>query len=218
MTSLFDFRTICYNKLRINEGGQMMRLQDQVILITGAATNEGRTTALKLAEEGAIIVATDVQIAELEQLEQELKQISDREHLALIHNISKEIDWERVIDEVLMHYGKIDRLIQFIPHPISDDDYKTVTVDDFRQEMEQSIWGTYLALRNVVPLMEKEKHGTVLTVSYTNDKESSLTYGIEGALAQIMKSAVLDSSVSIKHIALKEDTPFHLEDVMVDMI
>jgi NAD(P)-dependent dehydrogenase (short-subunit alcohol dehydrogenase family) len=39
----------------------MKRLQERVALITGAASGIGRVTAERLADEGAVVVVTDVQ-------------------------------------------------------------------------------------------------------------------------------------------------------------
>lgn len=198
-----------------------MRLQDQVIIVTGAATEEGRQIALQCAQDGAVVIATDTQVAELEQLELELKQISERDHHILIHNIAKEIDWERVVDEIMMQHGRIDGLIQMILPPAVEKSYQAVSVEDFRLEMESSVWGTYLALRNVIPVMEREGQGHMITVSYKTADDINLSSGIEGALEYMMQRAALQfeqTGITAAHLTLKKDEPFEAENIILQLL
>lgn len=48
------------------------RLKDQVAVITGAASGIGRATVLRFLEEGAIVVATDVNQNALDVLAEEI--------------------------------------------------------------------------------------------------------------------------------------------------
>lgn len=194
-----------------------MRLQDKVIIVTGAIAEEGRRTALHCAEEGAVVIATDTHVAELEQLELELREISDKDHHILIHNISKEIDWERVVDEIIMQHGKIDGLVQFISPPAAQNSYQAVTVEDFRHEMESSVWGTYLALRNVTPVMEKEGEGHIVAVSHHASGDLNLSYSIEGALEHIIQRAALQfdqQHIAVSHLSIEDEKPFEAEKII----
>ena len=53
-----------------------MRLKDKKIIVTAAAQGIGRSTALKYAEEGAIVIATDInqdKLSELKEINSNIK-------------------------------------------------------------------------------------------------------------------------------------------------
>lgn len=52
-----------------------MKLQNKVILVTGAAQGIGRSIALRLAQEGADIALADLKQDQLEKVAQEIKQL-----------------------------------------------------------------------------------------------------------------------------------------------
>lgn len=142
-----------------------MRLNDKVVLITGAAGGQGRKEALLCAEQGAVVIATDVNVQALETLESELKGISDKDHKIMIHDISKEIDWQRIVQEIKEQFGRIDVLINNAGIIGKVESYHNTTLDEFRSVMETNVWGTYLGMRTVILTMKEQQSGSIVNVS-----------------------------------------------------
>lgn len=87
-----------------------MRLQDRVVVVTGASGGIGRGIARALLDEGARIVLTDLDQPRLEALAAELA-AGDARTLGVAADVSSETDIERVLTSTLEHFGTVDGLV-----------------------------------------------------------------------------------------------------------
>jgi 3(or 17)beta-hydroxysteroid dehydrogenase len=85
----------------------MGRLAGKVVLITGAASGVGRENALRMANEGARVVLTDVNFDGVQKLAAEIGAAA----LALQHDIASESDWVRVMASTQETFGRLDVLV-----------------------------------------------------------------------------------------------------------
>ncbi|WP_211455099.1 glucose 1-dehydrogenase [Collimonas antrihumi] len=85
----------------------MGRVEGKVVLITGAASGVGKENALLLAREGARVVLTDVNVAGVQAVAEEIGASA----LALQHDISSEDDWKNVLAATLKKFGRLDVLV-----------------------------------------------------------------------------------------------------------
>jgi NAD(P)-dependent dehydrogenase (short-subunit alcohol dehydrogenase family) len=80
-----------------------MRLEDKVVVITGAASGIGRAAAQRFAREGvAGLVLADLDVASLRKVAAEVN------GLALPCDVSKEADIRNVVTQAEAEYGRID--------------------------------------------------------------------------------------------------------------
>jgi NAD(P)-dependent dehydrogenase (short-subunit alcohol dehydrogenase family) len=85
----------------------MDRLKDKVALITGGASGLGRQAAIRMAQEGAKVVITDVN-AELGVT------VADEiggDILFLEHDVTHEAGWQAVVEVALTRHGRLDVLV-----------------------------------------------------------------------------------------------------------
>lgn len=78
----------------------MGRLNGKVAIITGAAMGMGASEAKLFAQEGAKVIATDVQIEPLNNLVKEIKE-NGGDIIGLQHNVTSEDEWKAVIAEAV---------------------------------------------------------------------------------------------------------------------
>lgn len=84
------------------------RFKDKVILITGAAIgNIGGCTAVRAAKEGAKVVCVDIKEKELNDLISEIEKLGG-DSISVIADISDPKESERMVNEAVSKYGRID--------------------------------------------------------------------------------------------------------------
>jgi meso-butanediol dehydrogenase/(S,S)-butanediol dehydrogenase/diacetyl reductase len=149
--------------------GSMYNLDGQVAVVTGAASGIGRGIALRLSQEGAIVVAADLDGKAGEQLVREIQGKQGR-GLALKVDVSVERDVQRMVEEALKNFSRIDILVNnagvgttglIINH----------SVEDWEKSMRVNLKGTFLCSRAVVRDMIPRKRGRIVNVSSIGGKE-----------------------------------------------
>src|SRR5690625_3948256 len=90
----------------------MGRLSNKVAIVTGAAGGQGKEEAKLFAEEGAMVVATDVNENLLNETVKEINAAFDGERvIGIKHDVSNEANWEDVVAKTVEKFKKIDILI-----------------------------------------------------------------------------------------------------------
>ena len=132
-----------------------MRLENKRIIVTAAAQGIGRATALKFANEGANVIATDINEQKLE----EIKSLNSKIEIAKLDSTNKE--------EVENFYDKIDNIdvlfhaVGFVHHGALLD----CDIDEFHNSININIFSAYLMTHTVLPKMLKKKKGNIVIIS-----------------------------------------------------
>jgi len=132
-----------------------MRLKDKKIVVTAAAQGIGRATALAFAEEGAEVVATDINREKLEEIKSIKSTI-----------ITKELDATNkvAVEEFSKSIEDIDILfhaVGFVHHgTIMDCDS-----DEFYRSINVNVYSAYLMSQSLLPKMIKKQKGNIIIVT-----------------------------------------------------
>jgi len=140
-----------------------MRLKDKVAIVTGAARGIGRATALRLAEEGAIVIAGDVDI------------LGDEETTDIIHdhggkaismriNVSDRSSVFLAVDHVIREFGRIDILVNNAGI-VRDSRLIKMEEVDFDAVINVNLKGVFNCTQAVAPHMVKQGGGSILNAS-----------------------------------------------------
>ncbi|HUI60551.1 MAG TPA: SDR family NAD(P)-dependent oxidoreductase, partial [Steroidobacteraceae bacterium] len=80
----------------------MGRVSGKIALVTGGASvpGLGSGTAQRLAQEGAVVYVTDVDLAGAETVAAGIREAGGQA-VALAHDVTSEKDWDRVIDAMI---------------------------------------------------------------------------------------------------------------------
>ncbi|MEH6544412.1 MAG: glucose 1-dehydrogenase [Porticoccaceae bacterium] len=172
----------------------MGRVQDKVCLITGAALGMGREHALLLAEHGARLILTDLNV---EAGEATAKDINDAggDAIFIKHDASSEQDWQEVIKTGVEHYGKIDVLVNNAGVLILKSIQETTTEDwDFVQSVNTR--GVFYGVKYVLPAMQKAGGGSIINISsiygIVGAPSASAYQASKGAVRLLSKSAAVE--------------------------
>jgi NAD(P)-dependent dehydrogenase (short-subunit alcohol dehydrogenase family) len=138
----------------------MQRLQDRVAVITGAGSGIGLATARRMAAEGAVIVAVDID----ETAGQKVAAETGGTFVAA--DVSREDDVQRLFDGVAAQHGRVD--IAFNNAGISppeDDSILTTGLDAWRRVQEINLTSVYLCCKYVLPHMQRAGRGSVINTA-----------------------------------------------------
>jgi NAD(P)-dependent dehydrogenase (short-subunit alcohol dehydrogenase family) len=90
-----------------------MRFQDQVAIVTGAASGIGRATSELLAGEGAAVLAVDLDAAHLDALAARIGAAGGRAQ-AMHADVTEEGAAARIAAHALERHGRIDVLVNAV--------------------------------------------------------------------------------------------------------
>lgn len=141
----------------------MARLQDKVIIITGAAQGMGATHARLCIEAGAKVVLTDINSEKGQALAAEL----GSQALFIQHNVTSVDDWEQVISATQAHFGTINVLVNNAGITQSKSILET-SLDDYRRILEINQVSVFLGMKAVIPSMQASKQGSIINISSIN--------------------------------------------------
>jgi 3alpha(or 20beta)-hydroxysteroid dehydrogenase len=138
------------------------KLDERVVLITGAARGQGEAEARLFVAEGASVVLGDV-------LDDEGNAVADSlgdAAMYLHHDVSDPASWQTFTEAATAHYGRIDALVNnagiMVYKPMED-----MTLDEYRRVVEVNQVGCFLGMKAVLPGMRAAGGGAIVNVSST---------------------------------------------------
>ncbi len=141
-----------------------MDLSNRVAIVTGSSRGIGQAIALKLAEVGATIVINDIgEATSVNSVAEEIRAMN-RESLAILADVSLSSDADRLVQETIAAYGKVDILVNNVGITrdqlllrMSDDDWdKVITVN---------LKSVFLCTRAVLRHMIKQRRGRIINIA-----------------------------------------------------
>lgn len=138
-------------------------LKGKVIIITGASQGLGFAMAKGCAENGATVIMTARTVEKLEAAANELKAQGGR-CIAKQMDVTKWSDVDRVVDEVISEFGRIDGLVNNAGWT-SKVKFLESTIEDYDKVMNANLKSVYMCCRKVCEQMAKQKYGSVVNIS-----------------------------------------------------
>ena len=142
------------------------RFEGKVVVITGAAGGIGRATAVRLAQEGAKVVAVDLPGSDLAGAV-EAVEAAGSEALAVPADVTVWADHERYVSEAVDRFGGIDGFfnnagIEGVVTPLTD-----YPEDMFDKVIDVNVKGVWLGLKAVAPAMRARGGGAIVNTAST---------------------------------------------------
>ncbi|OFL47237.1 MULTISPECIES: glucose 1-dehydrogenase [Nosocomiicoccus] len=141
----------------------MGKLQDKVVVITGGAQGMGELHAKKAIAEGAKVVITDIN----DELGQKTANSLGDDVLFIKHDVSKEADWNHVIQEVMNKWNRIDVLVNNagITYNKTIDQ---ISLEDYMKIVNINQVSVFLGIKTVSEIMKSQKQGSIINISSIN--------------------------------------------------
>ncbi|HEX9449336.1 MAG TPA: SDR family NAD(P)-dependent oxidoreductase, partial [Dongiaceae bacterium] len=142
------------------------RLQDKVVIVTGAARGIGAAIARLFAQEGAYLGLIDIDQAALQPLFLELA-AAGTDTIGATADIARRDEVEAAVQAVLKHFGRVDCLINNAGINVFADPLQ-MSDDDWRRCMAVNLEGAWLMIRAVLPGMLTARRGSVVNIASTH--------------------------------------------------
>ena len=140
-------------------------LEGKKALVVGARRNMGKGFALGLAEAGADVAVTDVNIesGQLQAVSDEIQQMG-RKSIAQKADISSKEEVKKLVQNVVKEFGTIDILmnVAVMYHPKSVVDLDEESWDKLT---EVNLKGYWLMIQEVSQIMMKQKSGSIINLT-----------------------------------------------------
>jgi 3-oxoacyl-[acyl-carrier protein] reductase/pyridoxal 4-dehydrogenase len=135
----------------------MEKLDGRVAIVTGGAQGIGKAIVDKLAEEGATVVAADINGEGAEQA-------APDNGAGMQVDVSNEADVKRMVDDTVSRFGKLDVLVNnaaIVPFTPWDD----VSFDDWRRIMSVNLDGMFHTSKAAEGPMREAEYGRIVNVA-----------------------------------------------------
>ena len=140
-----------------------MRVKDKVALVTGAGRGIGAAAALRLAEEGAKVVVNDIVEENAQKVVQKIKDMG-REAIAVIADITKMSEAERLIDTAVKQFGRLDILVNNAGMN-RDKLIKDMTEKDWDDVINLDLKAAFFCCKFASKYMVENKYGKIVNIA-----------------------------------------------------
>jgi 3-oxoacyl-[acyl-carrier protein] reductase len=143
--------------------GEELRLAGKVALVTGAAQGIGRAIALLLAQNGADIVVSDINLEKAEETAKEIEGTGQRAMAIKVDVVHSE-EVERMVQTILERFGHIDILVNNAGIA-RDKLILRMTEEDWDAVLNVNLKGTFNCTKAVVRHMSKQRSGKIVSIA-----------------------------------------------------
>ena len=142
----------------------MERLKNKVVIITGAAGGMGAAEAKLFAQEGAKVIATDVQEQKLKLWVEKAKQ--EGLYINYIkHDVTSQSDWKKVTEKAIELYGRIDVLVNNAGIYPGFIDCEQTSIELWGKVIAINLTGPFLGCRECIPHLRNAGGGSIVNIA-----------------------------------------------------
>ena len=193
----------------------MGRLEGKTALVTGAASGIGLQTSIRLAEEGARVMMTDINLEE--GLQQAEKPGTNAAFLKL--DITEEEEWISVLGETVKRFDRLDILVNSAGMVLIAD-VEQITLEDWRKVHAVNLDGTFLGCKHGVRVMKEFGAGSIINLSSVSGMIGGFNLAAynssKGAVRMLTKSVALHCARAGYGIRCNSIHPTFIETPMLE--
>lgn len=182
-------------------------LDGQVAIVTGAAGGVGRATVARFVEDGAMVVAEDIDEA--------VRDLQGKHVAVITGDVRKRSTAEEAAQCALETFGSIDILVNNAAVILSKDILET-TEEEWDDVMSVNVKGVFHHVRSVLPAMIERQSGAIINVTSISGvvglAKQAAYCASKGALVQITRQLSIEyaaKGIRVNAVAPGAiDTPF----------
>lgn len=159
-----------------------MDIKGKVIIVTGASSGIGEAAARGFGHEGAKVVLAARRLDKLQSLAQEINGMGTGvETLIVQADLSKLEDIQSLVAQALERFGRIDVLVNNAGFGRLDWLENLDPVKDIQAQIDVNVMGVIQTTRQVLPIMIKQRSGSIINMCSMAGLVGTPTYTIYAA-------------------------------------
>ncbi len=160
----------------------MKALQDQVILITGAAGGLGGTAALALAKHGATIILLDKKLPGLESIYDQIIALDAPEPAIYGFDLvgANEQNYQELADTINEKYGRLSGLLHSAVDTGISGPITTVKTLNWAQSINLNLNAPFLLTKVLLPVLQRSELASIVFTSDSNVRSGKAYTGPYG--------------------------------------
>jgi 3alpha(or 20beta)-hydroxysteroid dehydrogenase len=193
------------------------RMQGKVCVVTGAARGLGLAAAERLLQEGASVLLTDFDVA---QLEIECKRLAALGHAVDFRNqdVTREDQWSFALDAAIKKWGRLDVLVNNAGVALVGN-IETLSMDAWRKTLAANLDSVFIGIQQAVARMKATGGGSIVNVAsiegLIGEPLIPAYNASKGAVRILTKSAAIHCARSGYKIRVNSVCPGFAETQMV---
>uniref|UniRef100_A0A7E4VFU3 Short-chain dehydrogenase n=1 Tax=Panagrellus redivivus TaxID=6233 RepID=A0A7E4VFU3_PANRE len=182
----------------------MGRFTDKVVIVTGSSAGIGKAIILGFAKEGANVVLHGTNTERLADTEADLRKagIPDNRILKIQGYLNEDAAIEKVINETVARFGKIDVLVNNAGVYKKPGGYKTET-ENYDYVFAVNVRAVFRLVELATPHLEKTK-GNIINVSSALSISKPIERGYQGTVYGMSKSTLDRFTKNINQSLMKK--------------
>jgi NAD(P)-dependent dehydrogenase (short-subunit alcohol dehydrogenase family) len=140
-----------------------MLLKDKVAVITGAGSGVGRASALRFAQEGAVVVCADIDVDRAKETVSLVEEAGGR-GIPERCDVAQDADVAATIDSAVAHFSRLDVMFNNvgIPTPRLGMIFEDHSIEDFERLTSVNFRGVFLGCKHAVLRFKAQGDGGVI--------------------------------------------------------
>lgn len=169
-----------------------MVVKDKIAIVTGASSGIGLATAKLLSKKGAKVVLAARSKDKLESLSKDLPG-----SLAVLTDVREVTQIKQLVELSHKHFGRIDILINNAGRGY-DSLIENVDIKNFQELFELNLRAPLILMQEVIPIMRKQKGGSIINISSGTSLMAIPTVGTYSALKRGLNGLTLTAREELK--------------------
>jgi short-subunit dehydrogenase len=141
-----------------------MDLKSKVVVVTGASMGIGEAVAKEFFDGGATVVLSS---RDLQRTEAARQRVGNLERTtAVACDVTRRPDIENLLAQTLSRFHRVDVWVNNAGHGLMDS-VESMDMRACRQMFDTNLFGTIDAMQLVIPVMRKQRAGTIINIAST---------------------------------------------------